>query len=32
MILQHLVIDYRTGELGVRCLNRSQDWLQWRAA
>jgi hypothetical protein len=30
--LQRLVLDYRSGELVVRCLYRSQDWPQWRAA
>jgi hypothetical protein len=30
--LQRLVLDYRSGELVVRCLYRSQSWLQWRAA
>jgi hypothetical protein len=32
MTLQRLVLDYRTGELVVRCLCRSQDWSQWSAA
>jgi hypothetical protein len=29
MTLQRLVLDYRSGELVVRCLYRSQDWPQW---
>jgi hypothetical protein len=32
MSLQRLVLDFRTGELVVCCLYRSQDWSQWRAA
>ena len=32
MTLQRIVLDYRTGELVLRVLYRSQDWLQWRAA
>jgi hypothetical protein len=30
--LQRLVLDYRSGELVVRCLYRSQDGPQWMAA
>jgi hypothetical protein len=30
--LPRLVLDYKSGELVVRCLYRSQDWPQWRAA
>ena len=30
--LQRLVLDYRSGELVVRWLYRSQDWTQWKAA
>jgi hypothetical protein len=29
MTLQRLVLDYRSGELVVRCLYRSKDWPQW---
>jgi hypothetical protein len=29
MNLQRLVLDYRSGELVVRCLYRSEDWPQW---
>jgi hypothetical protein len=32
VIFQRLVLDYRSGELVVRCLYRSQDWPQRRAA
>jgi hypothetical protein len=32
MTLQRLVLDFRTGELVVRCLYRSQSWSQWGAA
>jgi hypothetical protein len=32
MTLQGLVIDYRSGEMVLRCLYRSQDWPQWREA
>jgi len=32
MTLQRLVLDFRSGELVVRRLYRSQDWPQWRAA
>jgi hypothetical protein len=34
MTIQRLVLDFRGegGDLVVRCLYRSQDWSQWRAA
>jgi hypothetical protein len=30
--LQRLVLEFKADELVVRCLYRSQSWLQWRAA
>jgi len=29
--LKRLVLDYRAGELVVRCLSRSEDRPQWKA-